>query len=256
MDRTNIEDRHEAVCEWAKNFESRAVELSHHFTAADIAQAFKQDLLNYFALCGLSRRRTAAKGLNQKASGALFGVRTEIEKSIENSVTSAAKLAGGGPRCLFRNRVYGGSKKQGVSVRMPLTTCVPTALCATRCYAHDALDASSNSVIRGAMNGAIAQLYEEGGSHMRCEIMAELKGHSLKAIKQSWLECDSVEPGWTRRPHIRFAHVGEMAAYPAFANAVGAQIRDLSGGKVMCVVYTRHPRARELDPDLWVINFT
>src|SRR5205085_5215279 len=40
---------------------------------------------------------------------------------------------------LLRHGFYGASKKQGVSVRMPLSACNPTRLCAGACYAHDVL---------------------------------------------------------------------------------------------------------------------
>jgi len=59
-----------------------------------------------------------------------------------------------------------------------------------------------------------------------------------------------------RRPRIRFAHVGEFAAFPEFANALARLVRESSDGGVDCVVYTRHPDARLLDPDLFVVLFS
>ena len=52
------------------------------------------------------------------------------------------------------------------------------------------------------------------------------------------------------------AHVGELSAFPSFANAVAKAIHDFSEGKVKCVLYTRHNNAKLLDTDLFIINFS
>ncbi len=52
------------------------------------------------------------------------------------------------------------------------------------------------------------------------------------------------------------SHVGELAAYPNFANNMALRIKELSFGEVACVIYTRHKKASLLDPNLFVINFT
>ena len=52
------------------------------------------------------------------------------------------------------------------------------------------------------------------------------------------------------------SHVGELTAYPEFANAIARMIHDLSNGKVKCIIYTRHRNAKLLNPELFVINFT
>jgi hypothetical protein len=63
------------------------------------------------------------------------------------------------------------------------------------------------------------------------------------------------ELGIQRPPRIRFSHVGEIASTPQFANAVAQQIRSIDP-EVSCVIYTRHPKAQDLDSTLFVINFT
>jgi endonuclease III len=52
------------------------------------------------------------------------------------------------------------------------------------------------------------------------------------------------------------SHLGEIVVFPDFANALAKQIRDLSGGKVVCAVYTRHENANRIDPELVLVNFT
>ncbi|MFN3684587.1 MAG: hypothetical protein ACK41F_11755, partial [Fimbriimonadaceae bacterium] len=88
-------------------------------------------------------------------------------------------------------------------------------------------------------------------------VLDRLRPHTARAVRQALLEVRRLEgTGWTRRPNIRFSHVGEVVAFPAFADALARQVRDMSDGGVDCVVYTRHPNAGLLDPDLWVMNFT
>ena len=152
---------------------------------------------------------------------------------------------------------YGFSKKQGTSVRMPLTTCKPTKLCAGACYAHDVLDAAPASVIRGVINGIVAEHFEHGPASCRESVMLALSNHSKRAIQSSLNEVRALKgSGWTRRAFIRFSHVGEITKYPEFANALAEQVHEQSGGRVDCVVYTRHSNAAKLDPKRWIVNFT
>ena len=60
---------------------------------------------------------------------------------------------------------------------------------------------------------------------------------------------------YKRLPRIRFSHVGEMAATPEFTNALAREIKKRDP-RAQCVIYTRHPKARLLDPTLLVVNFT
>jgi hypothetical protein len=228
-------NKHREICDWAKSFRGFEIRLDPDFTLSELRNAFEPALRNYFALCGLSRHKTALRDLAQNAWDYVFQVRTAIERSIASSIWRT--LSGGFeivPPGLFSSWFYGASKKQGLSVRMPLTSCMPSRLCSAACYAHDALDASINAIIRGSLNGLIAELYEHGGNDVRRMIMFQLKRHSQRAVLEARRECRSVQPTWSRQPRIRFAPVGD----------------------VTCVIYTRHFKARELDPELWVVNFT
>jgi hypothetical protein len=186
----------------------------------------------------------------------VFRIRVALEKSIRYSIEVALARNEDDFDVLLQRGFYGASKKQGVSIRMPLSTCHPTRLCAGACYAHDALDAAPASVVRGAVNGIIAERFERGDNATRQALLARLQPQTQKAIHAAIQEVRALGPGWTRRPYIRFSHVGEITAFPQFANALAGQVHELSGGEVDCVVYTRHPRARDLDPELLVINFT
>jgi hypothetical protein len=158
------------------------------------------------------------------------------------------------PENLLDGTVFGCSLKQGVSFRLPLSVCQPTKQCAGGCYAHDGLDASISTVIRGAINGAFAQYYEESSEPIRRSLMGVFDRPLKKAISQSLKEAK--RSSFQRSARIRMSHVGELAAYPAFANGMALRIKELSEGKVACVIYTRHKKAALLDPNLFVINFT
>jgi len=186
----------------------------------------------------------------------VFSVRVLLERSIEVAVTESLYREEDRIAHLLNGWFYGRSKKQGVSVRFPLTSCVPTPQCAAGCYAHDVLDAAPFPLTRGVLNGVVARTYEMGARNCREKIEHLLLPHTERAIKTAWEEVKSLPDGWTRSPYIRFAHVGEAAAYPEFSNMLAKQVKRISNGDVTCVVYTRHPRADELDPDLWVINYT
>jgi hypothetical protein len=114
----------------------------------------------------------------------------------------------------------------------------------------------SPPVVHGVVNGIVAERFEHGQDPIQLAILARLQPQTRRDINAALQEVRTLGSGWTRRPHIRFSHVGEIAAFPQFANALARQVRQLSGGEVDCVVYTRHPRARDLDPELLVINFT
>ena len=70
-------------------------------------------------------------------------MRTLVEQAIEETIVDWLNRQNGSDLSeLFKGNFFGKSKKQGTSVRMPLTTCQPTMLCASACYAHDVLDAA------------------------------------------------------------------------------------------------------------------
>ena len=240
---------------WGINFKKKHKVLNKTHSTSEIREIYDEELKLYFALCGLSRSKTAPNSLVEKACDEVFRVRKILENSIQESLVKSTYNFESNKQILFKGWFYGASKKQGLSVRLPLTSCVPTKLCSSGCYAHDVLDAAPQALVRGVLNGVIAQLYEEGDQEQREKIENELCAHSRRAVKAAEKEAPNLQD-WQRRPRIRFAHVGEIVAFPNFANAIARQVRDVSSGEVDCVVYTRHPQAKDLDPELWVVNFT
>jgi hypothetical protein len=212
--------------------------------------------VKYFQLCALSRNLNAPNGAREVALEYVFRVRVLIEKAVLRSFRSYIEQNGDYPEVLVRGSVFGRSKKQGTSMRMPLVTCSPTVLCAGRCYAHDVLDAAPLPLIRGCANGLLAELYESGSLTMRANVMSLLRAHIVRAIHNAKAELLKLPRGFSRRPYIRFSHVGELVFFPQFANALAAKVHDFSDAEVDCVIYTRHSNASQLDPSLWVVNFT
>jgi hypothetical protein len=221
----------------------------------DLRRAFDRELKHYFALAALSRSKSSPKALADSAHSIVFSFRVFLERRLSVALRNCGFSD---PLTLLQmGCFYGFSKKQGTSVRMPLTTCKPTKLCAGACYAHDVLDAAPASVIRGVINGIVAEQFEHGPASCRESVMLALRNHSKRAIQSSLNEVRALKgSGWTRRAFIRFSHVGEITKYPEFANALAEQVHEHSGGRVDCVVYTRHSNAAKLDPKRWVVNFT
>lgn len=248
---------HPAVAEWGSTVTPNSVfRRIFSVTSSDIYDEYENPLKNYFRLSGLSRSSTALSSYASAALQNVFAVRSVIEKSIAASIEGAKCPIVDKIRGVLANNFFGFSKKQGTSLRMPLSSCSPTKLCAPGCYAHDVLDAAPYAVIRGAMNGWLAGTFEKSAKRTRALILKQLEPHALAAIRNARKELKSLPAGFTRRPFIRFSHVGEIVAFPDFANALANLVKKLSGGEVDCVVYTRHRNVSKLDPSLWVINFT
>jgi hypothetical protein len=256
MDNKTLTKEQLETLHWAENYKSQAFHDSDLLSVRDIFNHYSIPLKKYFALCGLARHTKISTWNREKAYELIFPRRVDIERAIAESLRKYCSLDPKKLSELFKGSFFGQSKKQGVSLRMPLSTCVPTKLCAGSCYAHDALDATPNSVFRGAINGLIGALYEEGDVVNQEKISLNLEGHIKKAVTRARKEIDSLNGSWKRRPFIRFSHVGELAAFPKFANQIASKVHQYSDGEVRCVIYTRHPRAVELDPSLWVVNFT
>jgi hypothetical protein len=118
------------------------------------------------------------------------------------------------------------------------------------------MDAGCNPVVKGVLNGVIAQLYENADLRTRMFIDVQLRDHARRAVGLALHEAQRTSSRYERHARIRFSHVGEIAAFPAFANALARMVKEESEGRVSCVVYTRHPNASDLNPGLFVINFT
>jgi hypothetical protein len=191
-----------------------------------------------------------------RAHDQVFRVRVELEKSISKAVLTPIWKNGLNNTDFSKIPIHGCSKKQGVSIRMPLQSCVPTKLCGPACYAHDALDAAPGAVLRGALNGAIAALYEDGNLIQRFNLMKSLHKPVFRMITAALKDAKENSETYSRRPRIRFAHVGEFAQFPLFANALAETVNSISMGQVDSVVYTRHPNANLLDKKFFIVLFS
>jgi hypothetical protein len=85
-------------------------------------------------------------------------------------------------------------------------------------------DAGPAPVVHGAFNGIIAERFEHGDDAFRQALLARLQPQTQRAIRTARKEVQALGSGWTRRPYIRFSHVGEIAAFPQFANALALVI--------------------------------
>lgn len=202
------------------------------------------DLQNYGRICGMVRRQVNPIAVSPTY---LYRIRTNLERAViyHNSIDTALK-----------GDVFGASSKQGTSFRLGLESCQPSKLCAARCYAHDGRDVCPNAVVRGALNSLLAKRYTTLPS-LRVTIERNLQPRVRLAVKHALQEAwrSKVLHGHNRLPRIRFSHVGDIAAYPDFANAVvdmvhhEARLQDCS--RIICVTYTRRASASKLDPNLW-----
>jgi hypothetical protein len=255
MGRLNTPAEQRATLEWANGLSIHPQPLPSQFTLRMVRDAFLGDLKRYFALCGLSRSTTAPEDLVTAAWRLVFKVRITLEQAIQNALLATIERSASIPDTLFSASFFGCSKKQGVSLRLPLTSCQPTSLCGAACYAHDVLDAGPESIVRGAVNGVVATLYECGDPQRRSTIESRLQRHVATAVRAAISETVDATASW-RSPRIRFSHVGEIAAWPQFANALARMVKAASRQRVQCVVYTRHRRAADLNHELFVVNFT
>ena len=155
-----------------------------------------------------------------------------------------------------RDSFFGCSRKQGVSIRYALASCVPTERCGGRCYAHDGRDRELQHIFRGVLNYYVGLAFEQSPPLTRTAIMERL-AHAIDTAVRAALDDQvrAAESGFSRQPRIRFSHVGEMAATPGFTNELARQVIRRNAD-IQCVIYTRHPRAKELDTAAMVVNFT
>ena len=209
----------------------------------------------YYSLAASSRRKHLDDALRSSILKSLFPLRSLIENSIQRNLERI-----GDQQTLMAyactKSFFGYTKKQGVSIRFPLMTCVPTSLCGGLCYAHDGRDRGIHIMFRAQLNYYIANKFEQGSRTCRSQIMSMLDRSVDYGIKQSIHDAESARAeGFTRSPRIRFSHIGEMAAVPEFSNSLAAEIKSREP-MVQCVMYSRHPDVGKLNSDLFVINFT
>ena len=256
MGRLNTVDEQRSTLKWAADYRASSITCRRVSEVPDLRISFGSDLRRYFALAALSRSTTAPPTMVSDALALVFRVRVILEQAVTAAFIELLDREGLHKVDLRHQSLHGFSKKQGVSIRMPLSSCVPTKACAASCYAHDALDAAPASIVRGAINGGIAEWYERADAALRTAILTELHRPIQRMIAAALKDAKAAAGVFVRRPRIRFAHVGEFSAFPIFANALATHVRDHSGGEVDCVVYTRHPDARMLDPDLFLVLFS
>ena len=246
-------ERH-ALLNWADRFQPAGLIKVQTPISKCFKTSAEQDLRNYWGLARTARNLKVDQSIRTQAHGKLFQIRTKMEKWFVDSALNALRSGIITAADLLDGTVFGSSLKQGVSLRLPLSSCMPTESCAGGCYAHDGLDASITTVIRGSLNGAFAKNYENSATKKRSELIKIFSIPLEKAVHEAFR--DSERSHFKREPRIRMSHVGELTAYPSFANAVAKKINEISNGNVKCIIYTRHKNAKLLDPELFVINFT
>ncbi len=254
MGRLLTAQEHSEVLQWAEGFRSVPAFDVTAPVGRSLRVGAKRELDLYWSLAALSRAGARRPDLSDKASRIVFRVRVLLEGELTRALKTALVQGEVTTADLFDGSFFGCSIKQGVSLRVPLASCVPTRDCHASCYAHDGMDAGRNPVVKGVLNGVVADRYECGDHRERDSLRHLLSPHVRRAVSAARAEARN--SGFDRQPRIRFSHVGEIAAFPTFANDLARLVHDESGGEVACVVYTRHPNAKLLDPDLIVTNFT
>jgi hypothetical protein len=242
------------LLEWGRNLKIEEIGVIKK-PVINCIHALTYDILTkYWNLALLSRAEKKYPELSLKAKKIIFKSRVIIERSIEKSLESALKHGDIVYNDLFDSNIFSSSIKQGLSLRLPLSSCFPTKNCSWSCYAHDGMDAGRYPVIKGAINGFIAKEYEFGSIETRTTIEKLLIIQVDKAVRQAIR--DKNKSDFPRDARIRFSHVGEIANFPEFANTFARQVKEISDNNVSCVVYTRHPKVKYLDHSLYVVNFT
>jgi hypothetical protein len=247
-------NEHASVLAWAEAFKLLRPFQVTSPVGACIRREARRELDLYWNLANLSRAGKRRPELSAAAFKAVFRVRVTLERSLAGLLHEQLDHGSLVLEDLFDGDFFGCSIKQGASLRMPLASCAPTADCQGSCYAHDGMDAGRNPVVKGVLNGAIASSFEAGENQVRSRILALLRPHVRRAVGSARTEAAAA--GFKRRARIRFSHVGEIAAFPTFANKLAAVVREESKGEVDCVVYTRHPNAGLLDPALFLVLFS
>lgn len=222
---------------------------------SDLREYVSPFAFQYFSLCALSRRKHLDRSVRSETTGFLFEFRSRIEHWVRSSLIASRDrfdvlgLACGKP-------FFGESLKQGVSIRYALASCAPTPNCSGGCYAHDGRDRHLHQIMRGAVNWFLGTHYEAALSAEKQAILDLLSPTLNYGVRAAIADQHRGRAlGFERSARIRFSHVGEMAANPHFTNDLARAIRTINP-EVSCVVYTRHPNAIELDPDLLNVNFS
>jgi hypothetical protein len=226
-----------------------------HLNLPMLRQLFVSYSRSYFSLAALTRRSVLCEDVRQDGLARLFKMRSFLEtKLLAEFRYNSARL----PVLdeATKDSFFGKSKKQGISIRYALASCVPTATCGGRCYAHDGRDRELLHIYRGVLNYYVGLEFENGSPERRNQILGLLSTPIDKGVEAALVDqASAMSEGYKRLPRIRFSHVGEMAATPEFTNALALEVKKRDP-RVQCVIYTRHPNAKLLDANLLVVNFT
>ena len=134
---------------------------TRYASVGEMKAAYAKACRSYYTICAVSRRGALAPQTRDELLSQLYGLRAVIEKAILSdlgllgSVEELQTLA-------YSTSFFGVSAKQGVSIRYPLVTCVPTSECGGRCYAHDGRDRELHILFRGVLNYWVGLQYEHG----------------------------------------------------------------------------------------------
>jgi hypothetical protein len=227
--------------------DGRAIISTELYEAARIAgQSYRKG-------CGMASRKKLDEEKRREVRNLLFRARNILDSRIETTILGFINQGSMPIERLLKRQVFGFCKKQGVSFRLSLSTCVPSRLCGGGCYAHDGRERVTSTILSGCYNTLIAKLWET-----KVLNDDQLLPHIFRAVKLALEDASFAkkEYGIDRRARIRLAHVGELTAYPKFANWIGRSIREVSDGSVDGIIYTRHPKIVELDTDALIINLT
>lgn len=238
--------------------EAAALSLFHttkYGSLPHLRESFVSVSRSYFGLAAMTRRAELDEDSRIEGLAQLFRMRTLIEsRLLEQLRFNVGQLPVENEAT--KDSFFGKSKKQGVSIRYALASCVPTATCGGRCYAHDGRDRELLHIYRGVLNYYVGLEFENGSLERRQQVLGLLSKSIDKGVEAALVDqASALTEGYNRLPRIRFSHVGEMAATPEFTNALALEVKKRDP-KVQCVIYTRHPRAKLLDTNLLVVNFT
>lgn len=229
--------------------------LRHWNSVDDLKREYAAACRLYYTVAAVSRRRVLDEEVRSALLGQLYQLRSRIEHVVVQGIEHIPDREGV-LRLAVQRSFFGVSAKQGVSVRYALHSCVPTTSCGGRCYAHDGRDRELHLLFRAALNYWIGMSYEQAERSLREMLIGRLAKAIDFAVHVAREDATKAAlGGFTRRPRVRFSHIGEMASTPEFANRLAKELKQREP-LIECVIYTRHPGAQKLDPEIFNVNFT
>jgi len=108
------------------------------------------------------------------------------------------------------------------------------------------------AVVRGVLNTVLVEMWCQ---NLTNKLLVDFIDYEI-SLAANAAHREAATSDFKCEPRVRLSHVGEVAAYPEFANHVARMLGSHFKGPVKCVIYTRHSNARRLDADRIVINFS